>query len=100
MTEIYLDPMTCNQVGLGYWDGHDENVTETAEPKAVWVGDLLSKRRLWDYKHRSLFAAYVRSGDLMWIRPSPGPGWFEVITDTPKDFMTDAKTFEQVLKAD
>lgn len=99
MTEIYLDPKTCNEVGLGYWDGHDDTSGAT-EPTAIWVGDLLGKRRLWDYKHRHLFATYVRSGELMWIKPSPGPGWFEVVNSTPKDFMTNPQTFDQVLKAD
>ena len=84
-TEIYLDPNTCNELELQYWEGHDENVRRE-EPISIRVGDLLSSKRLWDYKHRSLFSKFVLSGELMWVRPSAGPGWFEVVNTSAESF--------------
>ena len=101
MTEIYLDPTTCSKLQLSYWENHDEQQTTGTEPIAVRMGDLLSANRLWDYKHRQLFASFVLSGELMYIRPSPGPGWFEVLNTATKGFMpAEPQTFQQVLSAD
>ena len=100
-TEIYLDPTTCKKLALSYWENHDENQLGSMEPIAIRMGDLLSANRLWDYKHRQLFASFVLSGELMYIRPSPGPGWFEVLNASTEGFMpAEPQTFQQVLSAD
>ena len=100
MTEIYLDPKTCSELELLYWEGHEDNTRKPA-PTSIHVGDLLSSKRLWDYQHRSLFSKFVLSGELMWVRPSSGPGWFEVMNTSGKPFYTkEPATFDEVLRAD
>lgn len=100
-TEIYLDPTTCKKLELSYWEDHDESQSSSVEPISVRMGDLLSANSLWDYRHRQLFASFVLSGELMYVRPSPGPGWFEVLNTATKSFMpSEPQTFQQVLLAD
>jgi hypothetical protein len=106
MVEIYLDEYTCVQSGISYWEGHSTEEGVETEEVAINVGSLMHWRRAWDSTHRRLFAGYVASGEALLVKPTMGPGWFEV-TNTPPSGRNTLKfapleplDFREVLRAD
>jgi hypothetical protein len=104
MTEIYLDEHTCKQEGISYWEGHLEG-EPSGQEVSLNVGSLMHWRRAWDSKHRRIFAAYVSAGESIRVKPTLGPGWFE-LTNYPlsnphiKKAPVEPLDFRGVLRAD